>query len=148
MIVVRCTDADRRALAGIDIDPAEMIDDGTNYSGLKITKPWGYEEEVYRDQNSSTWRLHIDAHKETSLHCHPNKTTTLIILAGLATLSTLNGKHEMGGGSVVMIESGAFHRTSSNGGPVVLYEIEFPANKRDLVRLNDSYGRCQGYERV
>ena len=148
MIVVRCTDEDRAALRSIDIDPAEMVDDGTNYYNMKITKPWGNEKERYRDQNCSLWWLHIDPGKETSMHCHPNKTTLLLVRGGEATLTTLHSKHEMSKGTVVMIEAGAFHRTSSNGGPVILYEVEFPVNKRDLVRLNDSYGRGQGYERV
>ena len=149
MIVVRCTDADRRALAGIDIDPAEMMDDGTNYYNKIVQKPWGHEIEHYRDQHCSIWWLHIDAGKETSMHCHVHKCTTLIVRGGQATLHTLHATHELVPGSMVIIESGAFHKTSSNGGPVVLYEIESPVNKRDVVRLFDKYGRVgMGYEKV
>jgi len=82
------------------------------------------------------------------MHAHPNKSTLLIVRGGKATLTTLHAKHELTKGSVVIIEKGAFHRTTSNGGPVVLYEFETPHNKRDLVRLEDVYGRGQGYERI
>ena len=126
-----------------------MVDDGTNYYNLTIKKPWGVEKERYRDQNSSIWWLHIDAGKETSMHCHVHKTTTLIVRGGEGTLHTLHSKHELVPGTLVVIEAGAFHKTVSSGGPIVLYEIEYPVNKRDVVRLQDKYGRVgMGYERV
>ena len=80
------------------------------------------------------------------MHCHPNKTTMLMMSAGTATLLTLNGTYQLKEGDLVVIEKGAFHQTKSNGEPVMLYELETPPNKKDLVRLSDSYGRGQGYE--
>ena len=130
------------------IDPEEMEDDGTDYLGKTIKKPWGHEVEKYRDEHVSVWWLHLFPGKETSMHCHPNKSTLLVIMGGKAILSTLNGDHEIEDGDIVVIEKGAFHRTRSNGSAVVMYELEAPPNKRDLVRLEDAYGRGQGYERV
>lgn len=148
MIVVKCTDLDRQALSRIEIDPAEMMDDGTNYTGIRIPKPWGHEIEKYRDDKVAIWWLHIHSGCETSMHCHPNKLTLLMVIGGRAVLSTLEGNYSLSEGTVVVIEPGAFHRTTADKGPVVLYETESPPNKRDLVRLIDSYGRGQGYERV
>ena len=139
MIVVKCTERDRDALKEIFIDPETLKNDGTVYKGLKVAKPWGYEICRYEDANCASWWLHIDAGKETSMHCHPNKSTILIMRGGNATLTTLHAKHELTAGVVVVIEAGAFHRTSSHNGPVVLYETETPNNKHDLVRLADSY---------
>ena len=81
------------------------------------------------------------------MHCHPHKTTMLVIVARVGVLSTLSGAHGMSEGDLAIIEPGAFHRTASTKDPLVLYEMECPPNKRDLVRLEDSYGRGQGYER-
>ena len=148
MIVIKRTVQDIEALHGVEVHASEIKDDGIDYLGKKIKKPWGYEIERYRDELCSIWWLHLDSGKETSMHCHPNKSTLLIVRGGEAILTTLHAKHELTKGSVVIIEKGAFHRTSSNGGPVVLYEVETPPNKRDLVRLEDSYGRGQGYENV
>lgn len=148
MILIRALEADRKALAQVKIDPAEIAEDGTDYNGIRVKKPWGHEVEKYRDENCSVWWLHLHSGKETSMHCHPNKTTMLMVVGGEAMLHTLNGRYELGEGEIAVIEKGAFHRTASNGGPVILYEIESPPNKRDLVRLEDSYGRGQGYERI
>ena len=146
MIVVKCTDLDRETLSRIG--HFDIKDDGTDYLGVKVKKPWGYEIERYHDEQCSIWWLHLDPGRQTSMHCHPNKSTLLLMRGGEATLTTLHAKHDLTPGSVVIIEKGAFHRTTSNGGPVVIYEVETPPNKHDLVRLEDSYGRGQGYEHV
>ena len=147
MIVVKCTERDRDALKEIYIDPETLKDDGQKYKGIKVIKPWGYEICRYEDKHCAIWWLHIDAGKETSMHCHPNKATALLMRGGQATLKTLHSEHELTPGVVVIIEAGAFHRTTAKG-PTVLYEMEMPNNKRDLVRLQDSYNRGQGYENV
>ena len=76
------------------------------------------------------------------MHCHPNKTTGLILLDGLAEISFLNNKLNIQSLEKVMIRKGLFHSTkakSKNG--VNIFEIETPVDKHDLVRLEDSYGR-------
>ena len=148
MITIRRTKKDIEALRLILIDPEETKDDGTEYLGIRVTKPWGHEIEKYKDENTAVWFLQIRPHQMTSMHCHPGKTTLLFVLTGEGTLHTLNGPFEIGDGDVVVIEKGAFHRTASGGDGMVLYELETPPNKRDLVRLDDAYGRGQGYERV
>ena len=149
MILVRCLEADREALRSVEIDPAELADDGTDYLDKRVTKPWGSEKELYRNSELSVWWLRIRTNSETSMHCHPNKTTLLMMVGGTAQLWTLSNVYELSAGDMVVIEKGAFHRTVSGGGnAVVLYEIESPVNKRDLVRLHDAYNRGQGYEGV
>ena len=148
MIVVKRTVKDIDALHGVEVHASEIRDDGTDYLGKKIKKPWGYEIERYKDEMCSVWWLYLNTHQQTSMHCHPNKTTLLMIIGGTAKLSTLNGSHELSAGDMVVIEKGAFHRTTAYGKAVVLYELETPPNKRDLIRLEDFYGRGQGYENV
>lgn len=148
MIVIKRTDADADAIKGVKYDPATLQDDGTDWSSAFVRKPWGGEIEAYRNEHCSVWFLHILDGKETSMHCHVSKTTTLFVLGGFATLVTLSGEHQLSPGDCVVVEKGAFHRTRSNGGAVYLYELEVPANKLDVVRLHDAYGRGQGYEKV
>ena len=149
MILVKCLKADREALASLKVDPANLTDDGTDYLDKRVTKPWGSEKELYHDDQISVWWLRIKTDSQTSMHCHTKKTTLLMIVGGTAQLWTLANVYELSAGDVAVIEKGAFHRTASNGGnAVVLYEIESPVNKRDLVRLEDTYGRGQGYEKV
>ncbi len=82
------------------------------------------------------------------MHCHPNKTTYLVVLEGKVSCSTITGQVERRAAEGGSIDKGAFHQTTtiSETGAFVM-EIETPVNKRDLVRLKDKYGReGQGYE--
>lgn len=117
-----------------------------DYAGVVIEKPWGCEWEEYRNEALSCWSLDLACNAETSLHCHPAKTTVLVVNAGVAYVSTLAERHCVRAGDVVVIEPGVFHRTQTEGG-CVLTEIECPPDKQDLVRLEDLYGReGQPYE--
>lgn len=146
MIVVERRNADVRALASIGYDPAQLVDDGRNWRGLTVVKPWGNEIEVYCKGALSMWRLTLLPASETSMHCHPGKRTVLMVEEGYCVVETLSGAHDLGPGDIAHIEPGAFHRTRTKTG-VVMVEVETPPNKRDLVRLEDRYGRQgQGYE--
>ena len=148
MIVVRCTEADRKALASINFDPEELEDDGIDYDNIRVKKPWGHEIQRYHDEKIAVWWLHIHAGQQTSMHCHPAKVTMIFVVGGVGMLHTLSGSHELGAGEMVVIEKGAFHQSAANNDPLILYELETPPVKRDLVRLHDSYNRGQGYERI
>lgn len=148
MIVVRCTEADREALARTLYDPEDLKNDGTNYLGIRIKKPWGHEVERFCNEDVSVWWLNIRPDCETSLHCHIEKTTLLFVVSGRGMLYTLGMNYGLSEGDLVIIERGAFHRTRADSNGMMLYELETSPNKRDLVRLEDKYGRGQGYERI
>mgnify|MGYP000939888773 CR=1 FL=1 len=61
-----------------------------NLNNKIIKKPWGYEYSVYEDENFCIWFLHIHENESTSMHCHPNKTTKLVLLDGVAKISFLS----------------------------------------------------------
>ena len=42
-----------------------------------------------------------------------------------------------------MIRRGLFHSTKAISDEALIFEIETPKDKHDLVRLNDSYGRAK-----
>ena len=146
MILVERRYADIMALSGCNYDPATLTDGGRDWRGVSVGKPWGWESEFYREGIISMWQLNIMAGAETSMHCHPGKRTILIVEAGYCTIETLSGSHELKPGDVAHIEPGAFHRTKTRAG-AVLIEVESPPNKADIVRLQDRYGReGQAYE--
>ena len=112
------------------------------YEKTVVTKPWGYEYLVYQNDTVALWFLYIGHNQQTSMHCHPNKTTGLILLDGKAELSFLSNVNKLKPVSKTMIRKGLFHSTkatSENGAYV--FEIETPVDKHDLVRLDDKYGR-------
>ena len=112
------------------------------YEKTVVKKPWGYEYLVYQNDKVALWFLYIGSEQQTSMHCHPNKTTGLILLDGEAELSFLTNTVNVKPVTKVIIRKGLFHSTkaiSENGACV--FEIETPVDKHDLVRLDDKYGR-------
>lgn len=122
--------------------------DNFNYRGIVVNKPWGYEYLMYDNPHVAAWALHLQYNHKTSMHCHPNKKTSLIVISGEVVCSTLEGWLTRKAGDGVIIDEGVFHSTravSKDG--VFIIEVESPPNKKDLVRLRDEYGReHQGYE--
>jgi len=119
-----------------------------NYNKNIVKKPWGYEYLVYENEDAGLWFLYIAPGQSTSMHCHPKKTTGLVLLDGEAEVSFLADKRDMTGLDKVMIRRGLYHSTKaiSDKGAFV-FEIETPKDKHDLVRLIDKYGReSQSYE--
>ena len=118
-------------------------------------KAWGYEWAAFDNGKCAVCVLHIARKRKTSLHCHPRKKTTLIVLSGIVRFSSGALSTDLEStvieplGSVV-IPKGMWHRTECIGDSDIyptsengawLLEIEEPSDKNDLVRIEDAYGR-------
>ena len=127
-----------------------------DFSKVIVKKPWGYEYLVFENEFVAIWMLHIVRKRKTSMHSHPKKKTSLILLAGNATCSHLEGEEKINSMDGIVIDEGVFHLTeasselpidpqSENG--IWVMEIESPPNKADLIRMKDEYGRSgKAYE--
>ena len=113
------------------------------YKNVVVTKPWGHEYLVYENEEVGLWFLHINKNQHTSMHQHPKKTTGLVVLDGEVELSFLADSRKLTAPSKVMIRRGLFHSTKALSESALIFEIETPKDKHDLVRLNDSYGRSK-----
>ena len=92
--------------------------------------------------NCSWLFLYIKHTHATSLHCHPKKTTGLVLLDGGAEVSFFNNSFKLTPGGKIMIRKGLFHTTRAmDKKGAFIFEIETPVDKQDLVRFRDSYGR-------
>ena len=119
-----------------------------DYSSVVVLKPWGAEYLCYSNDTVAIWLLHIKNKSSTSMHCHPNKNTGLIVLDGSIELSFLTNKIILNKLKKISIFKSRFHSSKaiSKEGAILL-EIETPVDKKDLVRLYDNYGReNKGYE--
>lgn len=117
-----------------------------SHSSNIVKKPWGYEYLAYENEDVAIWILHINKGQRTSMHCHPQKTTGLVVMDGIAEVSFLADKRILNSLNKVMIRRGLFHSTKALT-DLVLLEIETPKDKHDLVRLKDKYGReTKAYE--
>jgi len=82
------------------------------------------------------------------MHCHPQKTTSLTALKGDGSIKFLNNTIDFKSGNSFMIRNGLFHQITNKGEQVLsVLEFENPPDSKDLVRLEDKYGReFLGYE--
>ncbi len=116
-----------------------------NYADFEkkvVPKPWGHEYLMFRTPTVEVWHLFIKHSKATSLHCHPNKKTALIVLSGEVEMTDLQGVHHLKTPGGAIIDAGAFHQTraiSPEGAHVI--EVETPPDKNDLIRLRDEARR-------
>jgi mannose-6-phosphate isomerase-like protein (cupin superfamily) len=78
-----------------------------------VKKPWGYEYLAYENEHVALWFLYISKDQRTSMHCHPSKTTGLVVLDGGAEISFLNNKFPMSPINKMMIRKGLFHSTQA-----------------------------------
>lgn len=141
------SEADLRAhssLQPVHPTPLEHVD----YSRVVVRKPWGYEYLVFENESVAIWILYLHANHQTSLHCHPRKTTSVTVLSGEVLSSTLDEEVRRTAAEGVWLAAGVFHRTRAlNPEGAFVMEIETPVDKQDLLRLEDDYGRQGlGYE--
>jgi mannose-6-phosphate isomerase-like protein (cupin superfamily) len=111
------------------------------FKNVYCEKPWGKEFLYFENTDVAVWYLKIDKGQSTSMHCHPNKKTALLILDGIAEFSFLNDSRHLYAFDKVMIRSGVFHQTKAIT-DLRLLEFETPRDKYDLIRLEDRYGRA------
>src|SRR3989344_1064747 len=116
--------------------------DSFDFSKIVVNKPWGYEYLMYSNDDVAIWILHIKKDCLTSMHCHLNKKTILIVLSGEAICATLNQGFNLRKGDGLIIDKKVFHSTQAiSEGGIIIMEIENPVKKTDLLRLIDYYGR-------
>ncbi len=133
---------DEDVAASISPSPYLCEEDTTDYSGIVIDKPWGYEYSIFKNGEVDVWLLHINYRYKTSMHCHPHKKTSLLMLSGESRFFTLSETSKLGVGDGFLIGKGVFHATEASSPPgIFVLEAETPVNKKNLMRLDDLYGR-------
>ena len=114
----------------------------SDFEGVIVNKPWGYEYLMYQNGAVGLWYLSIRHGARTSLHCHPRKKTGLVLLDGEAVVQFLNDSMPLKPLGKLMIRPGLFHSTTAvSPEGIALIEIENPCDKTNLVRLEDEYDR-------
>lgn len=141
------TDLDRENLSKLPKIVNKDLDN-FDFSKVIVIKPWGKEYLSYQGIDTDIWTLYLKESSGTSMHCHPRKRTSLIVLQGEVITSTLENEYPLKEGEMVLYEKGVFHSTkaTSKKGALIM-ELESPPKKTDLARLKDKYGReGKGYE--
>ena len=125
-----------------------------SYKNVVCIKPWGYEYLIYESNMIGIWYLNINKNNGTSLHCHFNKDTFIIVLYGCAKVTLIdNSVLYLNSMESMYIPKYKFHGIASFSDTTVIIEIEIFSNnvsfsdKNDLLRISDIYKRKSvGYE--
>jgi acetolactate synthase I/II/III large subunit len=135
------SEKDKQSILAHDC-PIDLSLNEVNFKGLVVNKPWGYEYLMFENESLAIWFLYIKPGHSTSMHCHPKKKTSLLLISGDAKCSTLDESFNLKAKEGLILEKGVFHRTeaiSEDG--IFVMEIETPVDKADLFRLKDNYKR-------
>lgn len=121
-----------------------------DYSKLVVRKPWGYEYLTFQSKKVAVWILCLKKGQQTSMHSHPKKKTSLVVLEGSVICKSFDQVEKKNVGDAVIINRKVFHQTLNNSKKnAIIMEIETPNDKGDLIRLSDKYGRAgTGYEKA
>lgn len=119
-----------------------------NLDGFKtVEKVWGQEIWLVNNERYCAKLLHINAGWQCSLHMHPIKKETFIVLDGGVLLEVLGteipgavGENTyLVAGETYTLEPGTYHRFSSyTDEPAVVLEISSTHSDDDVVRLEES----------
>lgn len=117
---------------------------------LLVTKPWGFEFQLFDDGAVSIWVVclgqehksgYLLSNQHTSLHLHTRKQATVIGLEGVLSLETQDKAVHISPLDFYTIPPRNPHRVSTNLGYSIALEVETPSHRNDIVRIQDSYGR-------
>jgi choline kinase/quercetin dioxygenase-like cupin family protein len=122
----------------------------SSFKNKIIKKPWGFEFIATEFKSVSMLVLHIQKDQSTSMHCHRNKDTPILLAQGKMTVKTLDKTIEINVGDICMLNRDIFHSLESWSDDTIILEFEvMNPNREDLLRYEDKYQRQnQGYEGV
>lgn len=115
---------------------------------LIITKPWGYEKILEKNDRYVVKLLHVDIGHSLSLQYHEKKTETLFLCAGKGWIKVFkeDRPHTYYMETLlqkVHIPRGYIHRIGSSSAEFMeLLEVS-TTELDDVVRIEDDYGRVQ-----
>ena len=75
-----------------------------------VVKPWGHEYRLNLSDNLCITFLIINSGSRTSLHCHPEKLTSLVCINGEGKINFLNNSINFGKMNSFIVRTGLFHQ--------------------------------------
>src|SRR5215213_7790190 len=103
----------------------------TNFHGVVVNRPWGYQYLLHDNAHIAAWILYVQAGASTSLHSYQSKNTSLIVLSGTVEASTLDEQRRLRRLDSFSIPPSVYYalRATSGEGAFVLH-IETLSDKR------------------
>ncbi len=108
----------------------------------RVQRPWGEFVEFTRNAPSTVKLIMVNAGESLSLQTHQERDEFWRIMSGEGTIQIGDKKQPAVVGADYFIARTIPHRISAGTSSLVVLEIAFGrADEKDIVRLEDSYGR-------
>lgn len=108
----------------------------------RVQRPWGEFVEFTRNAPSTVKLIIVNAGESLSLQTHQERDEFWRIMSGEGTIRIGDKTHPAVVGADYFIPRTIAHRISAGTSSLVVLEIAFGrADEKDIVRLEDSYGR-------
>lgn len=109
----------------------------------RISKPWGYYEDIFRSQTIVIKKIVIHAQQRLSLQKHEKRCEYWGIEEGRGKLQIGDWESDLLPSNSVYIPKGTIHRVTNVGDSnLVIYETQIGiCDEDDIIRLEDQYGR-------
>lgn len=106
-------------------------------------RPWGSFELFTLDEKSTVKLVNVNSGKRLSLQYHSKRSEFWKVVVGKIEVTLNSAKIILKKGETITIPVGAIHRITGIADSIIL-EISFGEfNEKDIVRLDDDFGRCK-----
>ena len=111
--------------------------------GAKIEKPWGFYEDIYREDVVVFKKITVNSGGELSLQRHTKRGEFWYCVSGNGTMIYNQTVWKISPGYNVHIPTNVVHNIVNTGkDPLIIYEMQHgTCCEEDIVRLKDKYGR-------
>ncbi len=111
---------------------------------MREYRPWGWFELLERGDDFLVKKIHLEPGQRFSLQFHRHRTEHWIVIEGSGLITQGNCEVECQPGSTFTIGIEQRHRAKAHDQGLTFFEVQRGTCKeRDIVRLEDDYGRTE-----
>jgi len=105
----------------------------------KVEKLWGFEEWIFNGPEGYCMKtLNLKPGFQSSLHYHPVKHETMLVVAGECDMEVEGKVERLGAGQGHIIPPGTPHRFKAVNGPCIVVEASTHHDDEDCIRIEPS----------
>ncbi len=108
-----------------------------------VNKPWGYYEDILREDNYVMKRIVIRPGQRLSFQKHEKRSEFWVIMKGIGKVQLGTIESIVNVGATVNIQKKELHRITNIGTEhLVIYETQYGVcDENDIIRVSDDYER-------
>ena len=109
----------------------------------KVNRPWGWYENLHKENGYKVKRLYIKPNEKISLQYHNHRNEHWVVVFGCGVVELGDLTKEVQVGDYIFVPSNSRHRVSGGNDGIMIIEIQLGkiCDEEDIVRIQDDYGR-------